>query len=592
MKKIYFLFLFCCISFAAFAQTTVTIYSTGAAGSYTTGNATTAGGGVRNDGNIVSTTSGFATVRGYAVFDLSSIPAGATVTSVVIGFNVSAYGGFGAPSGWDTYGYAGDLSLVIVPATLFADMIAGTSLSTATYGVATGNQTLASTAASTTFIQSNAGSKISICWTGGANRLYTITGETGTATTAGAHAPYLQITYQCAGVSGVSASAAPNPLCVGAALTLTGIATGATSYSWSGPGGYSSLLQSPTFTTTAASAGVYTFTAYNATGCGTQATTAAVVLNPTPAASVTPTGPVVLCSGEGQLLTGTAGAGYTYQWYQSGTPIAGETNQTYTANTTGSYAVYITDPASGCGLMSAATIVSIIPLTPPLIPAGAGGVCIGGYITLGVDLTGFVTTGMTYQWENGGVAVAGATNSTYTTNIGGSYTCVLTLPTCSTTTQATVVTVYPLPTPAVTFNGSQLITSGTYTAYQWFLNLVSIPGATSATLTPPNNGSYRVRVTDVHGCANYSDPINITNLGVQQISNATVRIYPNPVSKTVHIESSVAVNAVIMSIEGKKLLEQANATDIDVNELPTGLYIIMLYNEGGERVAIEKLIKE
>ena len=63
------------------------------------------------------------------------------------GFNVSAYGGFGAPSGWNTYGYAGDLSLVTSGATLYANCIAGTSLSTATYGAAVGNQTLASTAA-------------------------------------------------------------------------------------------------------------------------------------------------------------------------------------------------------------------------------------------------------------------------------------------------------------------------------------------------------------------------------------------------------------------------------------------------------------
>ena len=588
MKKFYFLSLLCCLGFAAFAQTTVTIYATGVTGSYITGTATNFGGGTRADGNISS--SG-ATTRGYAVFNLSSIPAGAIVTSVVVGFNVSGYFGGGAPSGWNTYGYVGDLSTVTVATTLFGDMVAGTSLSTATYGVATGNQTLASTTASTTFVQTNAGGLVSICWTGGGTKTYVITGETGTTATTGAHAPYLQITYQCAGVSGVSASATPNPLCVGATLDLTGVATGATSYSWSGPGPYASAAQSPTLITTAASAGVYTFTAYNAAGCGTQATTAAVVLSATPAAAITPNTTQVICAGNNTVLTATAGVGYTYQWYQAGTAISGETNPTYTASTNGSYTVLITNTGTGCSATSAPTVVSVIPLNPPLIPANNGIVCTGSNLTLAVNLSG-PTTGIAYQWEIGGVAIPGGTNSTYTTISAGTYNCVLTLPGCSTTTQPTTITVRALPTPSIAYGGGILSTGNGYGSYQWFLNLVAIPGATSYSLAAPSNGSYRVRVTDTDGCSNYSNPYALNNLSVAQVSSPTVRIYPNPASKTVHIESSVSVRAVITSIEGKKLLEKANATDMDINELPNGLYLIILYDEAGERVAIDKLIKE
>ena len=589
MKKLYFLSLLCCFGFAAFAQTTVTIYATGATGSYITGTATNFGGGTRADGNISSSSN---TTRGYAVFDLSSIPAGATVTSVVVGFNVSGYFGGGAPSGWNTYGYVGDLSLVTVATTLFGDMVAGTSLSTATYGVATGNQTLASTAASTTFVQTNAGSKISVCWTGGGTKTYIITGETGAAATIGAHAPYLKITYQCAGVSGVSASATPNPLCVGSTLNLTGVATGATSYSWSGPGPYASASQSPSLITTAASAGVYTFTAYNASGCGTQASTAAVVLSATPAAAITPNTTQVICAGNNVVLTGTAGVGYTYQWSQAGTAISGATSQTYTASTNGSYTVFITNTGTGCSATSAPVVVSVIPLNPPLIPANNGVVCIGSNLTLAVNLSG-ATTGIAYQWEIGGVAIPGGTNSTYTTASAGVYNCVLTLPGCSTTTQPTTITVLPLPTPAITYGSGILKTGSTYASYQWFLNLVAIPGATDSILAAPSNGSYRVRVTTANGCSNYSSSYALNNLSVTQVNNSpTVRIYPNPASQKVHIESSVSLRAVITSIEGKKLMEQPNVTDMNISGLPNGLYLIMLYDEAGERVAIDKLIKE
>ncbi|MEI6914610.1 MAG: hypothetical protein WCL39_05705 [Armatimonadota bacterium] len=82
----------------------------------------------------------------------------------------------------------------------------------------------------------------------------------------------------------VVATASPNPVCIGSTLTLTGTATGADSYSWSGPG-YSEITLYPmpssrTMTiTSAAQAGVYTVRATNSFG-GTTATTASVTVIP------------------------------------------------------------------------------------------------------------------------------------------------------------------------------------------------------------------------------------------------------------------------------------------------------------------------
>ena len=82
----------------------------------------------------------------------------------------------------------------------------------------------------------------------------------------------------------VVATASPNPVCIGSTLTLTGTATGADSYSWSGPD-YSEITLYPmpssrTITiTSAAQAGVYTVRATNSFG-GTTATTASVTVIP------------------------------------------------------------------------------------------------------------------------------------------------------------------------------------------------------------------------------------------------------------------------------------------------------------------------
>src|SRR5581483_12373244 len=138
MKKICFLALLCCFSIAAYAQsTTVTLYSTGATGSFTSGFANAAG--TRTD-NTIRTTTSAASPRGYAVFNLAGLPPAATVTSCTIGYDVVTYTA-GTAAACNTYGYAGDLSTVTVGTTLHADMVAGTLISTTDYGSSLGNHT-------------------------------------------------------------------------------------------------------------------------------------------------------------------------------------------------------------------------------------------------------------------------------------------------------------------------------------------------------------------------------------------------------------------------------------------------------------------
>jgi hypothetical protein len=87
----------------------------------------------------------------------------------------------------------------------------------------------------------------------------------------------------CTAPTAVTASAAPNPICAGSTLTLTGSATGATGWSWTGPNGYTSSLQSPTIASiTIAGAGVYTLAAGNTCGWTTGANTASVTVSAAP----------------------------------------------------------------------------------------------------------------------------------------------------------------------------------------------------------------------------------------------------------------------------------------------------------------------
>ena len=496
MKKFYLMTLLCFMHVLLFAQsTTVTLYSTGLSGSYTTGNATSA---ARVDDNIRTTST---TRRGYAVFNLNTLPPGATITSCVIGFDVNTYGGSGTPSGWTTYGYTGDLSTVTTPATLFAAMVSGSTLSTDTYGTGVANQTLASTAATCTFIGANIGSKISICWTGGGTRNYLITGEIGTATTTGAHAPYLQITYTCAGVSGVTASAAPNPVCAGAAVTLSNTGTGATSFSWAGPAGYSSTASAPTFTATTASAGVYTLTAYNSAGCGVVVNTSSLVVNAAPAAI---SGASLLCLPSTATLSDASGPG---TWVSVPTSVATINSAGVVSSIApGTAIITYTQTSTGCTATKTVTVDG-----PPAAITGPGVVCAGSSITLS-DATAGGT------WSIAPTSVAAISSSGVVTGVSAG-TATVTYTQCSTQVTA-VVSVTPLPAaitgPSSVCEGGATITlsyatsGGSWASSDPARGSVSGATATTGVITGVAAGTITVTYTSL-GCS-ITKPLTVNPL--------------------------------------------------------------------------------
>src|SRR5664280_2766089 len=103
------------------------------------------------------------------------------------------------------------------------------------------------------------------------------------------------------------------PVCAGSALSLTGGPAAMTNYSWTGPNGFTSLLQNPSVSANAtlAMAGVYALTVTNASGCA-NTTTTTIVVNALPIATASNDGPV--CSGSALSLTGGPAAMTPYAW--------------------------------------------------------------------------------------------------------------------------------------------------------------------------------------------------------------------------------------------------------------------------------------
>ncbi len=102
--------------------------------------------------------------------------------------------------------------------------------------------------------------------------------------------------------------------------------------------------------------------------CGTNSSTdssnlVTVTINALPTASITPSGTVNLCPPTtSQLLTAMTNAAMPgYVWKKNGVTIVGATSATYSATSSGSYTVVITDGVTTCANTSVATVVNFNP---------------------------------------------------------------------------------------------------------------------------------------------------------------------------------------------------------------------------------------
>jgi hypothetical protein len=172
-----------------------------------------------------------------------------------------------------------------------------------------------------------------------------------------------------------TATAGGDEVCEGATINLSGSASGGTSpytYSWSGPGGYSSSDQNPSIpSATTADAGTYTLTVTDDEGCqGTD--TATVVVNPNPTVDAGPD--QTFCPPDTIQLSATPSGGtppYTYSWSGPGGYSSSDQNPTIPNSVeanAGTYTVIVTD-AEGCQDTDTVTITMVCPTCSTAVAA-------------------------------------------------------------------------------------------------------------------------------------------------------------------------------------------------------------------------------
>lgn len=157
------------------------------------------------------------------------------------------------------------------------------------------------------------------------------------------------------------------------------------------------------------------------------------------------------------------------------------------------------------------------------------------------------------------------------------------------------LTIVGAPVATATDNGDATITASTGTSYQWIDCATNNPiaGATSQTYTATANGDYAVIVTNAGGCSDTSACVTIDYIGLDELSNAGIQIFPNPTSGDVFITMTTATEATIEVVDAKgkllNTLKVMNGEKVSLASYEVGVYFLRIKTNSGS--AIERIVK-
>ena len=332
----------------------------------------------------------------------------------------------------------------------------------------------------------------------------------------------------------------PTAFCTGGSVVLNATTGSGSAYTWYRDGSVISGATAASYTATLA--GSYTVRR-TVSGCSATSSAVAVTLGTAPPTTITPNGPISINTGGSVALYATWTNGSTFIWYRNGTAITTATgSNTITVTTAGSYTVVRS--IGGCSSTSPAVNVTVGGSSAVTITSnGPTSFCTGSNVVL----TSSTVSGATYQWRRNSTDITGATGTSYTASLAGSYTVRRTLSGTATTSAAVTVTVSTLPVLSMsaspTTSTVSVSASGGNAPYTYMWS--TTPAQTTATANVTSSGTYNVSVTTAAGCrangsVNITLPTTFTCTGIRAESQGSWGAVTNGYDPAAYMNSNFA----------------------------------------------------
>jgi hypothetical protein len=300
--------------------------------------------------------------------------------------------------------------------------------------------------------------------------------------------------------------------------------------------------------------------------------------------------------------------GILYQWTFNGNPIV-VPKYTYEAKDSGLYEIMFTDTTvAGCssGIDSVFIGVYAHIAKPVISPTGTIKLCGTGTVALSTPSI----NGVTYQWDNHGQNISGATQNSYSASSTGVYLVVASAPgMCATKSDSVHVNIHINPVVSFTLpfdsfcvhaasialtGGSPSGSGGAYSG-----NFVVNNATFDQTESGVGNFEIYYTFVDSIGCS-ATDSANIhiyncTTSGIHELSNENAfEMFPNPASNKVNISVNGGANCKmgLFDLLGQQIGSQVFNQQLtySVENLPAGVYLVEISDISDSWKTVKRLV--
>jgi PKD repeat protein len=391
----------------------------------------------------------------------------------------------------------------------------------------------------------------------------------------------------------INLSASPTTICEGDIVNFD--ATGSTyqdTLLWSFPGTTPNTSNNVTEAIIYNTAGTYkAYLQVVGGGCSNyRIDSVTITVNPTPTPTITATNDTI-CNGSSVTLTGSGATSYLW------TP-GGLTTPSILVSPTTTTTYNLAGTTTGCTGNGSKTIYVENPPTATATHTPSGTVC----ANTGINFDGTGSSGAgSYSWSfpQGSPSSSSSTSPfpIISFGTGGTHNYSLQVTnTCGSNTFNSTITVNTVDVSTTLAAGS-ITANATSATYQWVdcnNSYAYISGETGQVYNPTASGDYAVIVTQ-NGCTDTSACVNYLITGVNELSNNTIRIYPNPVNDKVTISlGNTSANEVTLSDAQGKLIYSSvvngNELVIDLTAVSKGVYFLQVL--GDDDIKTYKVIKQ
>jgi len=234
-------------------------------------------------------------------------------------------------------------------------------------------------------------------------------------------------------------------------------------------------------------------------------------------------------------------------------------------------------------------------------------ICTGNVVNFSDKTTGGTPTSWNWSFPGGSPSSSTISNPSITYNTAGTYNVTLTVddgsgPNSKVITDYITVNGVPAQPSAISGNTSPsngsvevyAVTNVYGVTYAWELPVgwTGTSTTNSISVTVGSNSGV-ITVTPSNSCGiGQARTLNVTVLGVDDIKNPSIEIYPNPATENLYISLPDKMKLKIINIIGQEVFVQQNfvSGNINVSGFDRGVYVMILSNEKG--IVTKKIILE